>query len=237
MKLGIIGAMTVEVESLKQQMADLQIFERGGIVFCSGTLHDLPVVVAQCGVGKVNAAMCVQIMCDCFAVTHIVNTGVAGSLNAKLDIGDFVISKDAMYHDFDCHVLNPDYPVGQVPGIAVRAFPADTTLVQLAYNAAREAGGEQAHIGTVASGDQFVCNTDTKIAIVENTGALCTEMEGAAIAHTAWRNGIPFVVIRAISDKADNSAEMDFPTFETMAAKRCAEVTQLLAKKLKENLS
>ena len=230
MKLGIIGAMQVEVETLKQNMTQQHIVERAGMSFCEGVLEGLPVVVVVCGVGKVNAALCVQVLCDCFGVTHIVNTGVAGSLNAKLDIGDFVISLDAMYHDFDCHTLNPDYPVGQVPGLAVRTFPADEQLITFAYAAAEQTNPGHAWKGRVASGDQFVCNKAAKEKIIGDTGALCTEMEGAAIAHAAWRNGVPFVVIRAISDKADDSAEMDFPTFEAIAAKRCAAVTQYMAK-------
>lgn len=231
-KLGIIGAMTVEVESLKEKMESVQQVRRADIIFCEGTLLGLPVVIAQCGVGKVNAAMCVQIMCDCFGVTHLVNTGVAGSLCTELDIGDFVISRDAMYHDFDCHVLNPNYPVGQVPGMSVRAFAADAQLIQYAFEAAQQVHEGHAKIGRVASGDQFVCDSAVKEAIIANTGALCTEMEGAAIAHAAWRNGVPFVVIRAISDKADNSAEMDYPTFEAIAARRCAEVITTFAQKL-----
>ncbi len=235
-KLGIIGAMTVEVESLKSQLSELVVTEHAGISFYAGKLEGLPAVVAQCGVGKVNAAMCVQIMCDCFDVTHIVNTGVAGSLCAQLDIGDFVISRDAMYHDFDCHVLNPDYPVGQVPGMAVHAYPADEMLINYAFAAAQLVHKGHAHIGRVASGDQFVCDSAVKQTIIDNTGALCTEMEGAAIAHAAWRNSVPFVVIRAISDKADNSAEMDYPTFEAIAAKRCAAVTLELAKQLNNEI-
>ena len=230
MKLGIIGAMTVEVETLKQQMQDLTVTERAGMAFCEGTLEGCPAVVVQCGVGKVNAALCVQILCDCFGVTHVVNTGVAGSLCAELDIGDFVISRDAVYHDFTCAPLG--YPVGQVPGLAVRAFPADDKLMEAAFQAAQQVHPDHARIGTVASGDQFVSAKAQKAQIIADTGALCTEMEGAAIAHAAWRNGVPFVVIRAISDKADDSAEMDYPTFEAIAAVRCAQVTQLLAKHL-----
>ena len=229
-KLGIIGAMSVEIETLKSQMSNVTVCERTGMTFYEGLLENLPVVLVVCGVGKVNAAMCVQILCDCFGVTHIVNTGVAGSLCAELDIGDFVISAESIYHDFDCHLLNPNYPVGQVPGLSVRAFSADKTLVDFAYRAALQVHSGHARIGTVASGDQFVCDKSQKAKIVADTGALCTEMEGAAISHAAWRNGIPFVVIRAISDKADDSAQMDYPTFEAIAARRCAAVTQLLAK-------
>ena len=234
MKLGIIGAMDVEVAALKQSMLDKRERTIAGAVYCEGILENLPVVVVQCGVGKVNAALCVQALCDHFSVTHLVNTGVAGSLDAKLDIGDFVISRDAVYHDFDCHVLNPNYIVGQVPGLAVRSFPADALLMDLAFNAAESQHPGHAHFGTVASGDQFVCRKEHKEIIIANTGGICTEMEGAAIAHGAWKNGIPFVVIRAISDKADDSAEMDYPTFEAIAAKRCAEVTKGMAKALSQ---
>lgn len=233
-KLGIIGAMAVEVETLKTQMSELTINKRAGMEFFEGKLEGMPVVVVVCGVGKVNAALCVQILCDCFQVTHIVNTGVAGSLCAELDIGDFVISSDAMYHDFDCHSLNPDYPVGQVPGLSVRTFEADGALVDYAFTAAQQVHPGHARIGRVTSGDQFVCERSAKETIINNTQALCTEMEGAAIAHASWRNGIPFVVIRAISDKADDSAQMDYPTFESIAAKRCSAVTQALAKRLNQ---
>lgn len=229
-KLGIIGAMTVEVETLKAEMTESNVVYRAGMEFYQGMLEGLPAVVVQCGVGKVNAALCVQILCDCFGVTHIVNTGVAGSLCAQLDIGDLVISRDAIYHDFDVGPLN--YPVGQVPGISVHAFEADGLLVSLAYEAAQQVNPGHVSIGRVASGDQFVAEKQQKETIIGNTSAMCTEMEGAAIAHAAWRNQTPFVVIRAISDKADDSAEMDYPTFEAIAAKRCACVTQNLARLL-----
>ena len=231
-KLGIIGAMAIEIETLKSQLKDMSADECCGMTFYQGNLEQLPVVIVVCGVGKVNAALCVQVLCDRFGVTHIVNTGVAGSLSNELDIGDFVISQDAMYHDFDCQILNPNYPVGQVPGLSVRAFPANEMLVQFAFDAAQKVLPGHARIGRIASGDQFIAEKQIKDRIIKDTCALCTEMEGAAIAHAAWRNQIPFVIIRAISDKADNSAEMDFPTFEAIAAKACAGVTLEMARLL-----
>lgn len=231
-KLGIIGAMSVEVQTLKEAMQDLNVTSKAGMEFFEGTLEGLDVVVVQCGVGKVNAALCVQVLCDLYNVTHVVNTGVAGSLCAELDIGDLVISDDAMYHDFNCAPINPDYAVGQVPGLPVRSFKADEALVKLAFNAAQTVNPGHAKIGRVASGDQFVCRKEQKAQIILDTCALCTEMEGTAIAHAAWKNEVPFVIIRAISDKADDSAQMDYPTFELIAAQRCAEVTKHLAKSL-----
>ena len=233
MKLGIIGAMELEVETLLGIMENKTETDHAGSIFHEGTLNGLPVVVVQCGIGKVNAAICAQILCDCFQVTHLVNTGIAGSLCADLDIGDLVISKDAMYHDFD--IRNFGYGLGEVPGMGVKAFPADETLTDYAFTAAEHVNPGHARIGRVASGDQFVSDNGIKANIIEITGALCTEMEGTAIAQTAFRNHIPFVIIRAISDKADNSAEMDYPTFEKQAAHHCAEVTKALALRLFES--
>ena len=233
MRLGIIGAMSIEIEVLKGKMTEMRSVEKAGMTFFEGQLEGVCAVLVVCGVGKVNAAMCAQVLCDAFQVTHIINTGIAGSLCVDLDIGDFVISTKAIYHDFTCQVLNPLYVVGQVPGLSVRFFPADAQLIDCAYAAAQQVNAGHASTGIVASGDQFVCSKEQKAKIVEDTQAICTEMEGAAIAHAAWRNGVPFVVIRAISDKADDSAEMDYPTFEAIAAKRSTELTNQLVRSLK----
>ena len=231
-KLGIIGAMVVEVETLKSEMSNLTVTKKAGMEFYDGILEGLPVVVVQCGVGKVNAAMCAQVLCDCFGVTHLVNTGIAGSLCAELDIGDLLISSDAMYHDFD--VQHFGYEMGEVPGMGVLTFAADEEMISYAVAAAEAVNPGHSCIGRVASGDKFVAEKAVKENIIEKTKALCTEMEGAAIAHVAFRNQLPFVILRAISDKADDSAEMDYPTFEAIAAHRCAQVARSMAKKLTE---
>lgn len=229
-KLGIIGAMSVEIETLKETMADYTVTTRTGMEFYEGSLEGMPVVVVQCGIGKVNAAICAQVLCDCYGVTHLVNTGIAGSLCADLDIGDLVISKDAMWHDFDC--VHFGYEMGKVPGMDVVSFCADAAMMDYAFTAAETVNPGHTRIGRIASGDKFVAEKALKEQIIAITGALCTEMEGTAIAQTAYRNGIPFVILRAISDKADDSAQMDYPTFERIAAHRCAEVTKVLAKQL-----
>ena len=231
-KLGIIGAMQVEVEILLGAMENKIAVEKAGSTFYEGTLNGLEAVVVQCGVGKVNAAICAQILCDLFNVTHLVNTGIAGSLCAELDIGDLVVSTDAMYHDVDA--VHFGYPMGKVPGMDTTAFPADKAMMDYAFAAAEAVNPGHTKRGRVASGDQFVAEKAVKQRIIDVTGGLCTEMEGAAIAQTAYRNNLPFVILRAISDKADDSAEMDYPTFERIAAHRCAEVTLKLAQQLKE---
>ena len=232
-KLGIIGAMQVEVEILLGRMENKTERTVAGSEFCEGTLEGLPAVVVQCGVGKVNAALCAQILRSCFDVTHLVNTGIAGSLCAQLDIGDLVVSTDAMYHDVDCVYFG--YPYGRVPGMDVTAFPADETLAAYAFAAAEAVNPGHTRMGRIASGDKFVADKAVKDAIIAATQGLCTEMEGAAIAQTAYRNGVPFVILRAISDKADSDAQMDYPTFERIAAHRCAEVACRLARRLAED--
>ena len=234
MKLGIIGAMDVEVALLKEKMENITAKDRAGSSYFEGTLEGAPAVVVQCGVGKVNAALCAQILISEFGVTHLVNTGIAGSLCADLDIGDLVVSQDAIYHDFDISYWGR--AIGEVPGMGVVAFPADEAMIACAFDAAESVNPGHTRIGRVASGDQFVCNKEKKEKIIADTSAQCTEMEGTAIAHAAYRNAVPFVILRAISDKADDSAEMDYPTFEAIAARRCAEVTMAMARKLGQKL-
>ena len=231
-KLGIIGAMDVEVAILKEKMTGKTVTTVGRMDFCQGRLAGCDVVIVQCGVGKVHAAMCAQTLCDRFGVTHLVNTGIAGSLDNDLDIADVVVSRDVMQHDFDCNHFG--YPMCKIPGLDVTAFPADQELMDLAFAASEALKPGHTKIGRVATGDQFVATQELKDQIIARTGANCTEMEGGAIAQAAYVNGVPFVILRAISDKADNSAEMDYPTFERMAAEHCAAVTEALAKRMAE---
>lgn len=231
-KLGIIGAMDVEVAILKEKLENSRVTTVGRMDFFEGTLSGLDVVVVRCGVGKVHAAICAQTLCDRFGVTHLLNTGIAGSLDAALDIGDVVVSRDAMYHDFDC--VHFGYPTGKVPGLDVIAFPSDPEMIDLAFAASESLRPGHTKMGRVATGDQFVATQKQKNQIISRTQANCTEMEGAAVAQAAYVNGVPFVILRAISDKADDSAGMDYPTFEKMAAEHCAAVTEALAAKMRE---
>ena len=215
-KIGIIGAMEEEVAILKEQMEVSRRVERASMEFFEGRLAGKQAVVVRSGIGKVNAGICAQILADLFEVDAIINTGIAGSLNAAIDIGDIVISTDALQHDMDA--VNFGYPLGQIPRMDTLAFPADERLIAVAQEACREANPDiHVFTGRVVTGDQFVAQREVKERIQANFGGFCTEMEGAAIAQAAYLNQIPFVILRAISDKADDSATMDYPTFEKRA--------------------
>lgn len=216
MVIGIIGAMEEEVAALKEEMDIEEVVEAASMNFCKGRLCGKDVVVVRSGVGKVNAGICAQILVDRFQADILINTGIAGSLDAQIDIGDIVISTDALHHDMDATVFGD--PVGQVPRMDTLAFPADERLVKLAVLANEEANPDiHTFTGRIVSGDQFISSAETKERIVSNFHAKCTEMEGAGIAHAAYLNKISYVIIRAISDKADNSATMDYPAFERQA--------------------
>lgn len=224
-KIGIIGAMELEVETLKSKMAVKNTTKKAGMEFYEGTLNGIDVVIVRSGVGKVNAGICTQILADLFQVTNVINTGVAGSLDAKINIGDIVVSTDVCYHDVDATVFG--YQLGEVPQLGTVSFPADEKMAELAKKVCNQVNSEiKVFSGRVVSGDQFICDKEVKDKIISNFQALCTEMEGAAIAQAAYLNQIPFVILRAISDKADNSAEMDYPTFEKKAAEHCAKLVE-----------
>ena len=223
MKIGIIGAMKSEVEALKGALATSRKETKASMEFCEGRLGQMDVVVVQSGIGKVNAGICAQILVDDFAVTHIINTGVAGSLSNELDIGDIVISKDAVQHDFTVEDIG--FKKGEIPFTGKVAFEADETLRQKALAAVKAALPDISAVeGRVCSGDQFISSKEAKDRIIGDFDGTCAEMEGAAIAQVCHANAIPFVVLRAISDKADGSASLDYPTFEARAAKDCAAI-------------
>lgn len=226
-KTGIIGAMDEEVATLKDAMTEKNIISVAGMEFHEGKLDGRDVVVVRCSVGKVNAAACAQILISVFGVDQIINTGVAGSLNADIDIGDIVVSTDAVQHDMDATVLG--FARGEIPYSEVSVFPANEEMRKSAMQAVREAAASiHAFEGRVCSGDQFVASREQKEFLISEFGGLCCEMEGAAIAQVCCLNEVPFVIIRAISDKADDSEEMSYVEFEQAAAERCAAITRYM---------
>ena len=239
--LGIIGAMEVEVEKLRAKMTETEMKTVAGMNFCRGKLEGKDVVIVRSGIGMVNAGICSQILVDLYQVDGIVNTGIAGSLRNEINIGDLVLSTVAVQHDVDAGGFG--YPAGEIPQLGVKEFPADERLLALAEEACREANPDISTFkGRVASGDQFIDSKEKKDWIHDTFDAYCTEMEGAAVAQAAYLNKVPYLIVRAISDKADDSAHMDYSEFEAKAVEHSVNLMLALekfsgARKLRELLS
>lgn len=226
-KIGIIGAMEVEVETLKKDMEVGRVVKKAGMEFHEGVLNGMPVVVVRSGICKVNAAVCTQILIDDFGVDGIINTGVGGSLNAEINIGDIVISTDVVHHDVNA--VEFGYALGQIPQMKVFSFPADETFAEKAKAACNRVNPDiTVWRGRICSGDQFVSSQEQKDQIIKAFHGWCTEMEGAGIAQAAYLNDVPFIIVRAISDKADNSAYVDYATFEKKAAEHSVRLVEAL---------
>lgn len=197
-------------------MQDVTVWSKACMDFYGGTMDGREVVVVRSGIGKVNAGICTQILVDEYGVDAVINTGIAGSLNAAIDIGDIVLSTDALQHDMDATGFG--YEPGIIPRMDTSVFMADETLRTLAKTCCERVNPDiRVFEGRVVSGDQFISDKAKKQAILEQFQGYCTEMEGAAIAQSAYLNHIPFLIIRAISDKADDSATEDYPAFEAKA--------------------
>ncbi|MBR4005351.1 MAG: 5'-methylthioadenosine/adenosylhomocysteine nucleosidase [Treponema sp.] len=222
-KIGIIGAMSVEVEQLKAVMQEKSDIVKGGLTFSSGLLGGKPVVVVQSGVGKVNAALCAQRLILEFGVSRIINTGIAGAMASGLGVLDFVVSTGALYHDMDATGFG--YKVTQIPQMDVSVFEADREMVELAkstFGSMEMSKGHKIVAGLIASGDQFISDRSRKEKIKSDCNPACVEMEGAAIAHACYLNKTPFVIIRCMSDMADDSGESTYDFNEKTAAELSA---------------
>ena len=226
-KTGIIGAMEEEVNFLKEALSDSKTSTIAGMEFFEGKLDGEDVVVVQCGVGKVNAGICANTLINNFGCTRIINTGVAGSLDNEIDIGDVVVSVDACQHDFTVEALG--FANGEIPYTGLFAFPADETMRKEAVEAVHEAAPD-VHVfeGRVCTGDQFISSKIQKETITSAFGGMCCEMEGGAIAQACYLNNTPFVIIRAISDKADDSEELNYELFKEEAAEHCASIVHYM---------
>ncbi|MBU8878185.1 5'-methylthioadenosine/adenosylhomocysteine nucleosidase [Bacillus sp. FJAT-29790] len=233
--IGIIGAMREEVEILHDKMQIESTENVAGMEFYKGTLDGENIVLVQSGVGKVNAAACAQALVDHFGVNYLINSGVAGGINPDLKVGDIVISTDAVQHDVDITAL------GEKPGVISRmdtsTFTADENLIQLAEKSA-EGLGEDIHVfkGRIASGDQFIASAEQRAEIIKNFSPFAVEMEGAAIAHVAHLNHVPFVIIRAISDDANGESKVTYSDFVKVAAKNASQMLEEMIKGANESL-
>lgn len=214
--IGIIGAMDQEVADLVELMENPREEKRAGMTFRLGTLGGQETALVRSGVGKVNAAVAAEILADRYQCGALINTGVAGSLDAEINIGDIVLSTEALEHDMN--VTGLGYARGVIPDQKVSVFPADKKLRKIGRKVCEKVNPDiRVFEGRVVSGDIFVSDGSMKQNLAENMQGICAEMEGASIAHVAWLNQIPYLVIRAISDKADGSAQEDYPSFQKKA--------------------
>lgn len=220
--IGIIGAMPEEIGNLLDAMHTSLAQQRGPFTLHIGRLEGKGVIVAQCGIGKVNAAALTQVLIH-QGISQLIFTGVAGGLARGLNVGDIVVSTDCVQHDLDVTALG--YQAGEIPGEDF-SWPADETLQRLALESARKLNDVSAVAGRVLSGDQFINSTQKQAFLRDSFAGACAEMEGASVAQVCAKWQIPFVIIRSISDIADNDAKVDFREFTPLAAARAGQVVR-----------
>ena len=230
--VGLIGAMAVEVENLMAQVEGKQETRIGMDVFVSGRLFGQEAVLAFCGPGKVNAALCAQSMIQHFHPEWVLNLGVAGAGENGVSIGDMVIATAAVQHDCDTSPIGD--PVGLVSKINLVELPCDAALREKLVKAAGVLENVNVHEGIIATGDQFINKGEVRRRIHDQFGAKAVEMEGGAVAHACYMHGVPCGVLRSVSDQADGHSDMDYPTFLKMAADHSVKVVEALLRGLAE---
>jgi len=228
--IGIIGAMQEEIDMLLASMEERQTDSQVGFDYDRGLMQGRSVVVCKSGVGKVNAAVCTQVLIDRYKVDTVIFTGVAGALDPELNIGDIVISRSCMQHDMDVSALG--FARGAIPYQEVSDFPSDERLIRLAEQAGERVFPGRCRVGKVLSGDQFIADRERVKDLHTAFAGSCVEMEGASVAQVCHMNGIPHVVIRSMSDKADGSAPDNFSAFTVEASNRSFAIVNAILKHL-----
>lgn len=230
--LGIICAMAIEVEGVLNLMENKEEIKKAGAIFTKGTLHGKDMVVTECGIGKVNAAVTTQVMIDTFAPDFIINSGVAGALSDNLRVGDVVISIDAVEHDYDTTAF------GDPKGLICFAneqrvdLPANPDLCEKLLKACETLTDTTVLKGRIATGDQFISSTEKRLELGKEFNALACEMEGGAVGHACYRNSVPFAILRCISDDLTNSTSMDYESFKAFAASKTTAVLDRFTKEI-----
>lgn len=224
--IGIIAAMDKEIDDIKSMMTEEGEIDKKNIMgmeFWHGSLYNCEVVLVKCGVGKVNAAMSASVLVTLYNVDSIINTGIAGGLDDRIDIGDIVLSTEAQEHDVD--VTGLGYVKGVIPDQDTSIYKADEKLLSIAHMVCGKTNPDvNAFEGKIVTGDQFISDRQIRKSIMDSVGGMCTEMEGAAIAHVAHMSNVPFLIIRSISDKANDDAEVDYPAFQQMAIRNSVKL-------------
>lgn len=230
MKIGIIGAMEEEVLSLISEMEIEDTIKKCSMEFNVGKLQGKHVVVVKCGIGKVNAAICAQVLIDDFGVNQVINVGVAGGINKEIFPGDVVISNNLVQHDMDTTAFGDK--VGQIPRMDTFDFKCDDKLVENAKTACKDITKYNVFVGRIVSGDQFIANVEKIKWLEQEFGAIACEMEGASIAQACYLNNVPFIVIRSISDNANNGAHSDFEKFKHIAVANSLDIIRNMLKNM-----
>ncbi len=229
MKIGIIGALNQEIEALRDIIDGVKTEKISSVDFYSGKISGTDVIVAAAGVGKVNAAVTAQTMIFKFAPDLIINVGAAGGLSPKLGIGDIAVASAVAEHDMDTTAIGD--PKGLISGLDTVFIDCDKAIADLMEQAAKKTGLATER-GVIASGDQFIHTNEERERIIREFNAIATEMEGASIGHVCAMNGVPFGVLRAISDGANSGSVMDYPTFAAMAAKNSTQIIKYMLEEL-----
>jgi len=222
MTIGIIAAMAEELEILLKDLTLESKKEKANMTFHKGKLYEKDVVAVVCGIGKVNSAICTQILVSEYNVDKVINVGVAGGIGKEIYPGDIVIAENLVQHDIDTTAFGDK--MGQIPRLDTFDFKCDKEMVSLAKRACEEITELNSFTGRIASGDQFVANLEKIQWLDKEFGAISCEMEGASIAQVCYLNSIPFVVIRSISDNANNGAHMDYQKFIPVAVKNSTRI-------------
>lgn len=232
MLIGIIGAMDIEVQALKELMGEAEIEKISSVEFYRGRIEGVETVVAVAGVGKVNAAVCAQTMILKYAPDYIINTGVAGGLAPELKIGDITVADRVVEHDMDTTPVGDE--LGFITGINTVYMECDKKIADIMCKAIENIAGVNAVRGTIASGDQFIASDAQRQHIMKNFNAVSAEMEGASIGHVCTMNKVKFGVLRSISDCANSDSTVDFPTFAKSAAETAVKIVRAMLCELKE---
>lgn len=230
MKIGIIGAMDAEIAIYKEHLSKIKEVYFKTLVFYTGKLQGKDVIVVKSGVGKVFAAMITQYLIDNFKVSMVLFTGVAGSLNPKLKIGDVVVGYDSIHHDFDATALG--FPRGNISYSKYRFFKSDKKLLNLALQA--QLAQNKIFKGRILTGDQFLTHKEKKKHryLIEELKGDCIEMEGAAVAQVCVINEVPHLIVRTVSDKADGTAVEDYNKFFPIVAENSFKIVEWIVKKI-----
>ena len=234
--IGIIGAMAVEVEKLLASMKETGAEQYSGLTFHIGELEGVPCVVVQCGAGKVNSAVCAQTLILKYEPRLIINIGVAGGVGKQVKIGDLVVGTSCVQYDFDTTAMGDPlgtlfFPRENGETEALRDIPCDERASRILKAVADDIYGG-AHSGVIVTGDTFVSSSEKSRVLGRDFSALATEMEGGSIAQVCYMNETPCAVLRAISDNADDTADVDFPTFAASAAEKSEELLRRAVCKL-----